>query len=104
MHRKIDRAQQQATPLNKTLLYQILNNCDNIIKVIRNQVRLRMGYETMSRRSKLCTLRFKEISNAADGKPIIKPNFSKAYQYSAGKVVPMSVELAQPSWNNRETS
>ncbi len=29
MHRKIGRAQQQATPLTKPLLNQLLSNCDN---------------------------------------------------------------------------
>ena len=51
MHRKIGRAQQQATPLTKPLLNQLLSNCDNSIRGLRNQVLLRLGYETMRRRS-----------------------------------------------------
>ena len=38
MHRKIGRAQEQATPLTKSLLNQLLNNCDNSIMGIRNAV------------------------------------------------------------------
>ena len=93
MHRKIGRAQEQAAPLNKTLLNQLLDNCDNSIRGIRNQVLLRLGYETMRRRSELCAFKFEDISNAPSGKPIIKLNFSKTDQYGAGKVVPISVEL-----------
>ena len=94
MHRKIGRAQEQAAPLNKTLLNQLLDNCDNSIRGIRNQVLLRLGYETMRRRSELCAFRFEDISNAPNGKPIINLNFSKTDQYGAGKVLPISEDLA----------
>ena len=94
MHRKIGRAQEQATPLTKILLNQLLNNCDSGIMGVRNQVLLRLGYETMRRRSELCTFKFGDISNAPSGKPIIKLNFSKTDQYGAGKVLPISADLA----------
>jgi integrase len=93
MHRKIGRAQEQATPLTKSLLNQLLNNCDNSIMGIRNQVLLRLGYETMRRRSELCAFKFEDIDYAPNGKPIIRLNFSKTDQYGAGKVLPISEEL-----------
>lgn len=93
MHRKIGRAQEQATPLTKTLLNKLLNNCDNSTMGIRNQVLLRLGYETMRRRSELCTFRFEDIDCALNGIPIIKLNFSKTDQYGMGKVLPISKEL-----------
>jgi integrase len=93
MHRKIGRAQEQATPLTKTLLNQLLNNCDNSIMGIRNQVLLRLGYETMRRRSELCAFKFEDIDRAPNGKPIIRLNFSKTDQYGAGKILPISEEL-----------
>ena len=93
MHRKIGRAQKQATPLTKTLLNQLLNNCDNGIMGIRNQVLLRLGYETMRRRSELCAFEFKDIDCAPNGKPIIRLNFSKTDQFGTGKVIPISKEL-----------
>ena len=93
MHRKIGRAQEQAAPLTKMLLNQLLTNCDNSIRGIRNQVLLRLGYETMRRRSELSAFRFEDISNVSNGKPIIKLNFSKTDQYGAGKVLPISEEL-----------
>lgn len=93
MHRKIGRAQEQATPLTKSLLNQLLNNCDNNIMGIRNQVLLRLGYETMRRRSELCTFKFEDLDCAPNGKPIIKLNFSKTDQFGTGKVLPISEEL-----------
>jgi integrase len=93
MHRKIGRAQEQATPLTKSLLNHLLNNCDNGIMEIRNQVLLRLGYETMRRRSELCAFRFEDIDCAPNGKPIIRLNFSKTDQYGTGKVIPISEEL-----------
>ena len=93
MHRKIGRAQEQAAPLTKILLDQLLNNCDNSIRGIRNQVLLRLGYETMRRRSELCTLKFEDIRRAPNGKPAIKLNFSKTDQFGAGKILPIAQEL-----------
>jgi len=93
MHRKIGRAQEQATPLTKSLLNQLLNNCDNSIMGIRNQVLLRLGYETMRRRSELCAFKFEDICQAPSGKPAIRLNFSKTDQFGAGKIMPISQEL-----------
>jgi site-specific recombinase XerD len=93
MHRKIGRAQEQATPLTKILLNQLLNNCDNSTMGIRNQVLLRLGYETMRRRSELCAFKFEDVGKAPNGKPIIRLNFSKTDQFGTGQVLPISEEL-----------
>jgi integrase len=93
MHRKIGRAQEQATPLTKSLLNQLLNNCDNSIMGIRNQVLLRLGYETMRRRSELCNFKYADVDQTPNGKPIMRLNFSKTDQYGAGKILPISEEL-----------
>jgi integrase len=93
MHRKIGRAQEQVTPLTKGLLSQLLNNCDNRTMGIRNQVLLRLGYETMRRRSELCAFKFEDVGCAPNGKPIIRLNFSKTDQFGTGKVLPISEGL-----------
>ena len=93
MHRKIGRAQQQATPLTKPLLNQLLSNCDNSVRGLRNQVLLRLGYETMRRRSELCAFKFEDICQAPNGKPAIRLNFSKTDQFGTGKILPISREL-----------
>ena len=93
MHRKIGRAQQQATPLTKPLLNQLLGNCDNSLRGLRNKVLLRLGYETMRRRSELCSFKFEDICKGANGKPAIRLNFSKTDQFGTGKMLPISQEL-----------
>jgi len=93
MHRKIGRAQQQATPLTKPLLNQLLSNCDNSIRGLRNKVLLRLGYETMRRRSELCAFKFEDICKGANGKPSIRLNFSKTDQFGTGKILPISQKL-----------
>ena len=93
MHRKIGRAQEQATPLTKTLLNQLLGRCDNSVMGIRNQVLLKLGYETMRRRSELCAFKFEDICQAPSGKPAIRLNFSKTDQFGTGKILPISQEL-----------
>ena len=81
MHRKIGRSQEQAAPLTNPLLKQLLDSCDNSTVGLRNKVLLRLGYETMRRRSELCAFRFEDIAQAPNGKPIIKLTFSKTDQY-----------------------
>ena len=93
MHRKIGRAQQQATPLTKPLLNQLISNCDNSVRGLRNKVLLRLGYETMRRRSELCAFKFEDVRQAPNGKPAIKLNFSKTDQFGTGKILPISQEL-----------
>jgi len=93
MHRKIGRQQQQATPLTKALLNQLLSNCDNNLRGLRNQVFLRLGYETMRRRSELCAFKFEDICRGGNGKPAIRLNFSKTDQFGTGKILPISQEL-----------
>ena len=93
MHRKIGRAQQQAAPLTKLLLNQLLSTCKDSLRGLRNQVLLRLGYETMRRRSELCAFKFEDIYQAPNGKPAIKLNFSKTDQFGTGKILPISQEL-----------
>ena len=103
MHRKIGRAQQQATPLTKPLLNQLVSNCDNSLKGLRNQVLLRLGYETMRRRSELCAFKFEDILRAPNGKPAIRLNYSKTDQFGTGKMLPISQELFDllEKWRSR---
>jgi site-specific recombinase XerD len=93
MHRKIGRAQQQATPLTKPLLTKLISNCDNSVRGVRNKVLLRLGYETMRRRSELCAFKFEDICQTPNGKPAIRLNFSKTDQFGTGKILPISQEL-----------
>ena len=93
MYRKIGRAQHQATPLTKPLLNQLLSNCDNSVRGLRNKVLLRLGYETMRRRSELCAFKFEDIDHTPNGNSIMRLKFSKTDQYGSGKILPISEEL-----------
>jgi integrase len=78
-----------------TLLNKLLNNCDNSTMGVRNQELLRLGYETMRRRSELCAFRFEDLGKGPNEKPVIRLNFSKTDQYGTGKVLPISEELLE---------
>ena len=52
------------------------------------------AFITRRKHSELCEFRFENTANARNGKPIINLNFSKTDQYGAGKVLPISVDLA----------
>jgi len=88
-----ERALDSAAPLTKPLLNQLLSNCDNSLRGLRNKVLLRLGYETMRRRSELCAFKFEDICQAPNGKPAIRLNFSKTNQFGTGKILPISQEL-----------
>jgi integrase len=60
---------------------------------LRNQALLRLGYETMRRRSELCAFKFEDICQVPSGKPAIRLNFSKTDQFGTGKILPISQEL-----------
>ena len=90
MHRKIGRAKQQATPLTKQLLNQLLSNCDNSVRGLRNQVLLRLGFATMRRRSELCAFKFEDIYKGANEKPALRLKFAKTDQFGTGKILPIS--------------
>lgn len=93
MHRKIGRAQQQATPLTRPLLNQLLSNCDNNVMGVRNQAFLRLGCETTRRRAELRAFKFEDICKGTNGKSAIRLNVSKTDQFGTGKIVPISQEL-----------
>ena len=54
---------------------------------------LRLGYETMRRRSELCAFKFEDICKGANAKPAIRLNFSKTDQFGTGKILPISQDL-----------
>ena len=63
MHRKIGRQQKQATPLTKHILDQMLEQCADDTRGLRDQVLLRLGYETMRRRSEICSFTFGDVTD-----------------------------------------
>ena len=93
MHRKIGRQQKQATPLTKEILDQLLEKCDDGTRGLRDQVLLRLGYETMRRRSEICSFTFDDLTEIPRRGPAIRLVKSKTDQEGASKLIPISQGL-----------
>jgi site-specific recombinase XerD len=93
MHRKIGRQQKQATPLTKDVLNQLLEQCDDGTRGLRDQVLLRLGYETMRRRSEICGFTLDNLTEIPRRGPAIRLIKSKTDQEGASKLIPISQGL-----------
>ena len=93
MDRKIGRQQKQATPLTKDILDQLLEQCDDGTRGLRDQVLLRLGYETMRRRSEICGFTFDDLTETPRRGPAIRLVKSKTDQEGASKLIPISHDL-----------
>jgi site-specific recombinase XerD len=93
MHRKIGRQQKQASPLTRDILNQLLEKCDDGTRGIRDQVLLRLGYETMRRRSEICGFTFDDLTEIPRRGPAICLVKSKTDQEGASKLIPISQGL-----------
>ena len=85
--------QKQASPLTQSVLTELLEVCDDGVAGQRNKVLLHLGYETMRRRSELCSFRFDDLVLHPSGKVAIRLNYSKTDQFGAGKLLPISKGL-----------
>jgi site-specific recombinase XerD len=95
MHRKIGRAQEQATPLTYDILIQLKNICSDDIVGLRNKLLLQLGYETMRRRSEICQFKFEDLQHFGNHKHALLLRHSKTDQYNQGKIIPISGELSE---------
>lgn len=93
MHRRIGRQQKQAAPLTKDILDQMLEQCDDDTRGLRDQVLLRLGYETMRRRSEICGFTFDDLTNIPRRGPSIRLLKSKTDQEGASKLISISQGL-----------
>jgi site-specific recombinase XerD len=93
MHRKIGRHQEQAAPLTRDILDQLLEQCGNDPKGHRDRVLLLLGYETMRRRSELCNFTFEDLTGIPGRGHAIRLIRSKTDQEGASKLIPISTPL-----------
>jgi len=93
MHRKIGRHQEQATPLTRDILNQLLAPCESNAKGPRHRVLLLLGYETMRRRSELCNFSFENLTRISGRGHAIRLMRSKTDQEGASKLIPISTPL-----------
>ena len=93
MHRKIGRHQEQAAPLTRDILDQLLDQCGSDAKGQRDQVLLLLGYETMRRQSELCNYTFDDLTRIPGRGHAIRLMRSKTDQEGASKLSPISAPL-----------
>ena len=93
MHRKIGRHQEQATPLTRDILDQLLQQCENNAKGQRDRILLLLGYETMRRRSELCNFQFGDLTRIPGRGHAIRLMRSKTDQEGASKLIPIGALL-----------
>ena len=103
MHRKIGRAQKQASPLTREYLDQMMKKCDNSVIGLRNKVLLQLGYESMRRRSEICQFRFEDLKKMPNNKYALLLRQSKTDQLGNGRLIPISEKLANliTKWQKR---
>ena len=93
MHRKIGRHQEQAAPLTRDILDQLLAQCGSDAKGHRDRVLLLLGFETMRRRSELCNFKFDDLTRIQGLGHAIRLMRSKTDQEGASKLIPLSSPL-----------
>ena len=68
----------------------MLKKCDGGTRGLRDQVLLRLGYETMRRRSKICSFAFNDLTEIPRKGSAIRLVKSKRDQEGATKLIPIS--------------
>jgi len=91
--RKLGKFQKQATPLTIDVLNQLIAQCDETVKGLRNEILLRLGYESMRRRSEICRFRFEDVQVMKSNHYGILLRQSKTDQFGIGKMIPISIDL-----------
>jgi len=94
LRRKLGCVQQQASPLTLDILKRLSAVCDSSTEGQRNKLLLRLGYETMRRRSELCSFMFEDLQMLPNGRHALLLKRSKTDQYGEGKLIPISDDLA----------
>jgi site-specific recombinase XerD len=94
LRRKFGKPQKQATPLTYDILIKLKNICSDDIVGLRNKLLLKLGYETMRRRSEICQFKFEDLQHLGNHKHALLLRHSKTDQYNQGKIIPISGELS----------
>lgn len=83
------------------MLEQLLSRCDPSVTMgRRDEILLRLGYETMRRRGELVRFQFDDLRESANGARGLLLRSSKTDQLGSGRVIPISSELTDliESW------
>ena len=83
---------EQAYPVTRTVLDQLINACSQDLRGLRNKALLRIAYDSMRRRSELVSLRLSDIDWLPNQTCSILLRKSKTDQQGAGKWIHLSTE------------
>lgn len=92
MHRQKGRRQQQALGMTAALCDQLIAVTENTAQGLRDQVLLRLAYDTIRRRTELTTILIEGLHTRPDGSGVVLLRFSKTDQEGEGKKLLISVE------------
>ena len=90
IERKIGTQFGQAYPIDEALLKKLLAACSNDLRGLRNQMLLRLAYESLRRRSELVSLRIEDLEPNPDGSAVILLRRGKTDQTGNGSWVALS--------------
>jgi len=83
----------QATPLTYDTVEQLLSLYTNDTRGLRNQVLLLIGYETMRRRSEICSFRVEDMQHSPTRGTVLWLRKSKTDQFGEGRPIAISDRL-----------
>ena len=86
LHREKGRAQEQAAPLTRKLVDQMLEASGTSLRDLRNRALLAVAYDTLCRRAELVALHRRDLEVAPQGDGTIAVRRSKTDQEGAGAV------------------
>ena len=92
MHRQKGRFQKQAYPLTAEVIDKLIAVTDDTLKGYRDRALLKLAYDSMRRRSELCSFEWIDLEITQDGAGILLLRFSKTDQEGFGKRIPLSKE------------
>ncbi len=92
MHRQKGRFQKQAYPLTVEVIDKLIAVTDDTLKGYRDRSLLRLAYDSMRRRSELCSFQWQDLEITQGGAGILLLRFSKTDQEGFGKRIPLSKE------------
>jgi len=94
IHRQLGRRFDQAYPITRTLLDQLLAVCGNDLHSIRNRALLLFAYDSMRRRSEIVSLRVEDIESNKEGNLSILLRKSKTDQLGSGNWIHLGTEAS----------
>ena len=92
MHRQKGRFQKQAYPLTAEVIGKLITVTGDTLKGYRDRALLRLAYESMRRRSELCSFEWIDLEITQDGAGILLLRFSKTDQEGFGKKIRLTKE------------